>query len=105
MIGIVLFFKIISFHLPLSLDILLNPVIASIAVLPINIKIFGSTNNTKNVFIKKNYNNIHIPNIKIFSKSKFYINKLIDFCKIENPAIIEIHNRPSYLLKIAEKIA
>ena len=69
-----------------------------------HIKIFGSTNNTKNVFIKKNYNNIHIPKIKIFSKSKFYINKLIDFCKIENPAIIEIHNRPSYLLKIAEKI-
>ena len=36
-----------------------------------NIKIFGSTNNTKNVFIKKNYVNIKIPKIKIFSKSKF----------------------------------
>ena len=68
------------------------------------IKIFGSTNNTKNVFVKKNYKNINIPNLKIFSKSKFYINKLISFCKTENPAIIEIHNRPSYLFKIAEKI-
>ena len=68
------------------------------------IKIFGSTNNTKNVFVKKNYKNINIPNLKIFSKSKFYINKLVSFCKTENPAIIEIHNRPSYLLKIAEKI-
>ena len=69
-----------------------------------NIKIFGSTNNTKNVFIKKNYVNIKIPKIKIFSKSKFYINKLVNFCKSENPSIVEIHNRPSYLLKIAEKI-
>jgi len=69
-----------------------------------NIKIFGSTNNTKNVFIKKNYVNIEIPKIKIFSKSKFYINKLVNFCKSENPSIIEIHNRPSYLMEIAEKI-
>ena len=69
-----------------------------------NIKIFGSTNNTKNVFIKKNYVNIKIPKIKIFSKSKFYINKLVNFCKSENPSIVEIHNRPSYLLKISEKI-
>ena len=69
-----------------------------------NIKIFGSTNNTKNVFIKKNYVNIEIPKIKIFSKSKFYINKLVNFCKSENPSIVEIHNRPSYLIKIAEKI-
>ena len=46
-----------------------------------NIKIFGSTNNTKNVFIKKNYVNIKIPKIKIFSKSKFYINRLVNFCK------------------------
>ena len=69
-----------------------------------NIKIFGSTNNTKNVFIKKNYVNIKIPKIKIFSKSKFYINKLVNFCKSEYPSIVEIHNRPSYLIKIAEKI-
>ena len=69
-----------------------------------NIKIFGSTNNTKNVFIKKNYVNIKIPKIKIFSKSKFYINKLVNFCKSENPSIIEIHNRPSYLIEISEKI-
>ena len=69
-----------------------------------NIKIFGSTNNTKNVFIKKNYVNIKIPKIKIFSKSKFYINRLVNFCKSENPSIIEIHNRPSYLIEISEKI-
>ena len=28
----------------------------------------------------------------------------MNFCKSENPSIVEIHNRPSYLLKIAEKI-
>ena len=66
------------------------------------IQIFGSTNNTENVFIKRNYSNIKIPNIKILSKSNFYIKKLLEHCKKEKPSIIEIHNRPSYLLKIAE---
>ena len=63
------------------------------------IQIFGSTNNTENVFIKRNYSNIKIPNIKILSKSNFYIKKLLEHCKKEKPSIIEIHNRPSYLLK------
>ena len=45
------------------------------------IKIFGSTEKTKNVFIKKNYSNIKIPNIKLTSKTDFYTNKLIkQFC-------------------------
>ena len=67
------------------------------------IQIFGSTENTKNIFIKKNYTNIKIPKIKILSKSNFYINKLINYCKKGNPEIVEIHNRPSYLVKIAKK--
>ena len=65
------------------------------------IKIFGSTNNTKNVFIKKNYTNIKIPNIKWTSKSDFYTKKLIRYCNVEKPSVIEIHNRPSYLLNIS----
>lgn len=69
------------------------------------IQIFGSTKNTKNVFIKKNYTNIPIQSIKIFSKSNYYINKLINFCKLEKPKIIEIHNRPSYLLKIEKEFS
>ena len=46
------------------------------------IKIFGSTQNTKNIFIKKNYLNIKIPQIKLLSKSDFYTNKLIKYCAI-----------------------
>ena len=66
------------------------------------INIFGSTNNTDNVFVKKNYINIKIPNLKLSSKSNFYIKKLLNYCKEENPNLIEIHNRPSYLLKISK---
>ena len=66
-----------------------------------NIMIFGSTKNTKNVFIKKNYININIPSIKILSKSNLYIKKLLRYCRLEKPSIIEIHNRPSYLINIS----
>ena len=67
------------------------------------ITIFGSTENTQNVFIKKNYINIDIPSIKILSKSNFYIKKLLNYCSLLKPAIIEIHNRPSYLLSLSQK--
>ena len=66
------------------------------------IAIFGSTKNTENIFIKKNYVNINIPSIKIVSKSNFYIKKLLSYCKKFKPAIIEIHNRPSYLINISK---
>ena len=66
------------------------------------ITIFGSTKNTKNIFIKKNYTNINIPSIKIMSKSNFYINRLLSYCKKLKPSIVEIHNRPSYLINISK---
>ena len=69
------------------------------------IKIFGSTKKVQNVFIKKNYSNIKIPNIKIFSKSDFYTKKLVQECKIDKPTVVEIHNRPSYLLFISKKFS
>ena len=68
-----------------------------------SITIFGSTKNTENIFIKKNYVNINIPSIKILSKSNYYINKLLSYCRKNRPAIIEIHNRPSYLIKISKE--
>ena len=68
-----------------------------------NINIFGSTKNTKNIFIKKNYINIRIPTIKILSKSNYYIKKLLIYCKKIKPSIIEIHNRPSYLINISKE--
>ena len=69
------------------------------------IKIFGSTKKVQNVFIKKNYSNIKIPNIKIFSKSDFYTKKLAQECKIDKPTVVEIHNRPSYLLAISKNFS
>ena len=69
------------------------------------INIFGSTNNTKNVFIKKNYINIKIPKIKWSSKSNFYTKKLINYCNLKKPSVIEIHNRPSYLLNISKQFS
>ena len=68
-----------------------------------NINIFGSTKNTKNIFIKKNYTNIVIPSIKILSKSNYYIKKLLSYCKKIRPSIIEIHNRPFYLINISNE--
>ena len=65
-----------------------------------NIQIFGSTKNPKDVFIKKNYSNLQIPKFKLFSKSNAYINGFLKHCIKHKPLIIEIHNRPSYLLKI-----
>ena len=67
------------------------------------IRIFGSTINTKNVFIRKNYINIPITKIKFSSKSKFYINKVLKYCVNERPGLIEIHNRPSYLLNLSKE--
>ena len=67
-----------------------------------NIKIFGSTEDTKSIYIKKNYFNIKIPKIKILSKTEYYTKKLINYCQNDKPAVIEIHNRPSYLLNIAK---
>ncbi len=70
-----------------------------------NIHIFGSTEQIKNVFIKKNYTNIVIPKIKLFSKTNAYVNKLLEYCNKLKPKIIEIHNRPSYLIKIKNKFS
>ena len=67
-----------------------------------NIKIFGSTNDTKSIYVKKNYFNIEIPRIKILSKTEYYTNKLIDYCLKDKPSVIEIHNRPSYLIAISK---
>ena len=67
-----------------------------------NIKIFGSTEDINSIYIKKNYFNIKIPKIKILSKTDYYTKKLIIHCNSEKPSVVEIHNRPSYLLTIAK---
>ena len=67
------------------------------------IKIFGSTDDTKSIYIKKNYFNIKIPKIKILSKTDYYTKKIIQHCNKEKPYVIEIHNRPTYLINISKK--
>ena len=67
------------------------------------IKIFGSTDDTKSIYIKKNYFNISIPRIKILSKTDYYTKKIIQHCNKEKPDVIEIHNRPTYLINISKK--
>ena len=64
-----------------------------------NIQIFGSTNNLKDVFIKKNYTNLQIPKLKLLSKSNAYINDFLTYCIKHKPLIIEIHNRPLLFIK------
>ena len=64
------------------------------------INVFGSTKDINNLYSEKNYINIPINNLKLTSKSKYYTNKLIYYCKKEKPDIVEIHNRPSYLNNI-----
>jgi len=64
------------------------------------IKIFGSTKKTKNVFIKNNYINIKITTLKLSSKSNYYIKRLLHYCFKYKPSLIEIHNRPTYLINI-----
>ena len=68
------------------------------------IKVFGFTENVDSVYIKKNYFNIKIPKINILSKTDYYTKKLISYCQIENPSVVEIHNRPSYLITISKII-
>ncbi len=66
------------------------------------ITVYGSTSLKKKFPIK--YQNISLLNIPLTSQTKNYVNK---FIKIENEkksSIIEIHNRPSYVKIISNKL-
>ena len=65
-----------------------------------NINVFGSTINIKDVINKKIYTNLEIPDTKYRSRTNIYIKKFKKFIKNGNPSIIEIHNRPSYLIDL-----
>ncbi len=64
------------------------------------IEVYGSTENLKDVSIKKIYHNISIGGARYQSKSQIYLKKFKTFVEKRKPKIIEIHNRPSYLLNI-----
>ncbi len=67
------------------------------------IKVIGSTANTKNLYAPNNYVNIPISKLKLSSKSNFYTSKITQYCSKNRPQIVEIHNRPSYLIDILKK--
>ena len=64
------------------------------------ITVYGANVNPKNAAINKIYNNIYIDGFKYQSKTKIYIEKFKKFINKQQPKIIEIHNRPNYLLEI-----
>ena len=68
-----------------------------------NTTVFGSTNNLKDVINKKIYKNLDIPAVKFRSRTKIYIKKFSNYILKDNPSIIEIHNRPSYLLDLFKR--
>ncbi len=65
-----------------------------------DINVYGANVSKKDAAIKNIYQNIHIPALKYQSKTNIYLNKFKKFISKEQPKIIEIHNRPNYLLDI-----
>ena len=68
-----------------------------------NTTVFGSTNNSNDVINKKIYKNLVIPAVKFRSRTNIYIKKFIIEILKHKPSIIEVHNRPSYLLDLCKK--
>ncbi len=62
--------------------------------------VFGYTSNTSKVFDNFKYVNLKFTNFGIQSKNLQYVNKFIDVLKKNRFSLIEIHNRPSYILHI-----
>ena len=67
-----------------------------------NITVFGNTE-YKKIFNLK-YINILLKKELFYSQTKNYVNKFIELEKKNNSAIIEVHNRPSYIHIINEKV-
>ena len=65
-----------------------------------NIRVFGATKFIKKVIDKKRYINLEIPELKFSSRTNVYIKKFVSFLKTKKPDLVEIHNRPSYLIEI-----
>jgi len=64
------------------------------------ITVYGSTHfNTK---LSKNYININLPNLLFKSKTKEYLNRFIKLYRKKKSDLIEIHNRPSYVIPLKE---
>ena len=67
-----------------------------------DITVFGNTDYKKKFRIK--YENISLKNKLFSSQTKSYVNRFIDLQKKYNFSIIEVHNRPSYINILSEKL-
>ena len=68
-----------------------------------NIHVYGSNVLKKNAAIKSIYSNIEISEFKYQSKTSIYIKKFKNHVLEFSPEIIEIHNRPNYILELENK--
>ena len=64
------------------------------------INVYGANVKKENAAIKNIYNNIHIAALKYQSKTSIYLKKFKKIISKAQPKIIEIHNRPNYLMDI-----
>ena len=67
-----------------------------------DIVVFGNTQYKKKFNLK--YVNIGLSKNLLSSQTKNYVNKFINFQKKYNFSIIEVHNRPSYITHLHEKV-
>ena len=67
-----------------------------------NIVVFGNTSFKKKFKIK--YQNINLSKKILSSQTKNYVNKFVNLQKKYNFSIIEVHNRPSYINQLNDKI-
>ena len=66
-----------------------------------NIIVFGNTNFKKKFNLK--YLNINLLKKNLLSQTKEYVNKFSRIQKKYNVSLIEVHNRPSYILQLKKK--
>ena len=64
--------------------------------------VYGNTSNRK--YLSDNYNNVKIKKSLLKSNNKAYLEKFIKLNINNQPDIIEIHNRPSYIALLKRKL-
>ena len=69
-----------------------------------NTTIFGYTSNVSKTFDNFKYVNLKFSNFGVQSKNLKYVNKFIDVLNRKKFSLIEIHNRPSYILHIEKNL-
>lgn len=67
-----------------------------------SITVYGNTNKKK--YLSNNFKNIQVSSNILFSNNKKYLQKFVSLNINNNPDIVEIHNRPSYVKTIKNNL-